>query len=233
MLTGRRAMPTEKAKLLIVDDVVSIRTSLSILFARSGYRVRSAQDGFSALAEIRNEIPDILLSDLSMPGMSGFELLSVVRRRFPVIRVIAMSGAFSGGGVPSGVAADVFYEKGTDLGALLQMMEGLPSPERPSFLQHSTALAPIWIPSNGSDSSGEAYVMITCPECFRAFPQTFGEAPCLVHETACSYCHSLIHYAVVPPTDPASTRASQEKLDKGMPTLFSGPRLSLNVTTKP
>ena len=53
-----------------------------------------AEDGFSALAEIRKEVPDILLSDLNMPRMSGFELLSVVRRRFPSIRTIAMSGAF-------------------------------------------------------------------------------------------------------------------------------------------
>jgi CheY-like chemotaxis protein len=77
-----------------------------------GYSVRSAQDGFSALVEIRKDVPDIILSDLNMPGMSGFELLSVVRRRFPSIRVIAMSGAFSGDEMPSGVDADAFYPKG-------------------------------------------------------------------------------------------------------------------------
>ena len=82
-------MPPEKAKLLIVDDDPQMRTLLSVILAESGYRVRSAEDGFSALAEIRKEIPDIILSDLNMPGMSGFELLSVVRRRFPAIRVVA------------------------------------------------------------------------------------------------------------------------------------------------
>ena len=76
-------MPNAEVKLPIVEDDVPIRKLLSVILAESGYRVRSAEDGFSALVEIRNEIPDIILSDLNMPGMSGFELLSVVRCRFP------------------------------------------------------------------------------------------------------------------------------------------------------
>jgi CheY-like chemotaxis protein len=70
-----------------------------------------ASDGFAALATIRNRVPDILVSDLNMPVMSGFELLSIVRRRFPAIAVIAMSGAHSDMAVPSGVAADAFMPK--------------------------------------------------------------------------------------------------------------------------
>ena len=89
-------MPETKASLLIVDDEPSIRESLSFVLTEVGYSVRATEDGFSALIEIQKEIPDIILSDLNMPGMSGFELLSVVRRRFPAIPMIAMSGAFSG-----------------------------------------------------------------------------------------------------------------------------------------
>ena len=109
-------------KLLIVEDNVILRTTLSFIFLEYGYDVRSAADGFSALVEIRREAPDVLLSDLNMPGMAGFELLSVVRRRFPEIRVIAMSGASSGDRVPPGVAADGFYEKGTGVERLLQFL---------------------------------------------------------------------------------------------------------------
>jgi CheY-like chemotaxis protein len=123
-------MPDTKARLLIVDDEPSIRSSLSQVLTEIGYRVRSAQDGFSALLELREEIPDILLTDLNMPGMSGFELLAVVRQRFPAIHTIAMSGAFCGNEVPSGVAADAFFQKGSSVGSLLRMMEAVPRQER-------------------------------------------------------------------------------------------------------
>jgi CheY-like chemotaxis protein len=113
------------ARLLIVDDEPSIRYSLTCVLTEIGYDVRSAEDGFSALLEIRNEMPEILLSDLNMPGMSGFELLSEVRRQFPSIQTIAMSGAFQGDEVPSGIAADGFYQKGSSMGSLLRLMGGL------------------------------------------------------------------------------------------------------------
>src|ERR1700728_1241485 len=120
MLKERPPMPTEKTSLLLVDDDIAICKLLSLMLAKSGYGVRSTADGFSALAEIRTEIPDILVSDLNMPGMSGFELLSVVRRRFPAIAVIAMSAMYSDATPSPRVAADGFYAKGsTSAGGLL------------------------------------------------------------------------------------------------------------------
>ena len=116
--------------LLIVDDDAPLRLALCDLFGESGYRARCAEDGFSALQEIRQEVPDIVLSDLNMPGMSGFEFLSAVRRSFPAIRVIAMSGAFSGSGVPPGVAADAFFAKGADLGSLKRIVKVIASVDK-------------------------------------------------------------------------------------------------------
>jgi CheY-like chemotaxis protein len=201
-------MPSAKVKLLIVDDEVALRMSLSQILIGFGYSVRSAEDGFSALIEIRNGIPDIILSDLNMPGMSGFEFLSVVRRRFPAIRVIAMSGTFSGGVVPPGVVADAFYEKGTNLSSLLQIVQDMTHMEQ-RFFQRPSTLAPIWIPKNGHDPAGEEYVMITCPECLRVFPQIFGKKPFLIKETDCVHCSNLIHYAIVEPSDPIAVPAPQ------------------------
>jgi CheY-like chemotaxis protein len=88
-------MPNAKPELLVVDDALSVRMSLLSMLTALHYAVRVAPDGFTALTEIRQEVPDLILSELNMPGMSGGELLSVVRRRFPSIRAIAMSSALS------------------------------------------------------------------------------------------------------------------------------------------
>jgi CheY-like chemotaxis protein/DNA-directed RNA polymerase subunit RPC12/RpoP len=172
--------------------------SISHLLAEIGYSVRSAEEGFSALRELRQEIPDVLLSDLNMPGMCGYELLRVVRRRFPSIQVIAMSGAFSGDEVPSGVAADAFYQKGSSMGALLRIIESLRLMERRDPLPARIA-APLLIPRSGSATSREAYVTITCSECMRTFPQPLYGSDNRERTTDCIHCGSSIQYSVVEP----------------------------------
>jgi len=116
-------MPSETSlNVLIVDDDSLLRMSLLQALTQAGYNVRSVDGGHAALSEIDRETPDLLLSDLNMPGLSGFELLSVVKRRFPAIQVIAMSGAFFGHSVPTGVFADAFYEKGRGVRTLMQIV---------------------------------------------------------------------------------------------------------------
>jgi len=153
-------MPDLKASILIVEDEEPVRTSLAEILKVLGHRVRCAADGFAALVEMGHELPEILLSDLNMPGMSGFELLPEVRRRFPAVRVIAMSGAFSGDQVPCGVTADAFYAKGNGVNVLLKAIESLPHTNR----QHLEAPEPIWIKRNGHDTSAAELVAIVRPD---------------------------------------------------------------------
>src|SRR5579864_928536 len=101
-----------KHRILVVDDDPGIRQALELLLSCEGYEVSHAEDGLGALREMKKALPDVLVSDLNMPKMSGFELLSVVRRRFPQVSVVASSGAFQGESVPGGVIADAFYSKG-------------------------------------------------------------------------------------------------------------------------
>ena len=188
-------MSDPKGSILVVDDDESIRNSLSQIFVYLRYRTRSAEDGIAALVEMRREIPDILISDLNMPNMSGFELLSVVRRRFPAVRVIAMSGVFSEDAIPCGVTADAFYQKGGGMDELLKTVEKRPWPAR----EPASAPDPIWIQRNGHDSSGGEFVTIACPDCFRTFPMPINNAASLILDTTCKFCQCLILYAVVDP----------------------------------
>ncbi len=118
-------MAIHQADVLLVEDDVALCLVLSAVLAQTGYRVRTATDGVSALVEIAKRIPDVLVSDLNMPRMSGFELLSMVRRQFPGIPLVAMSGAFSGMRVPAGVCADAFYEKATHPIFLVQLVAAM------------------------------------------------------------------------------------------------------------
>src|SRR6185369_15743237 len=115
-LTGRGVgtMPNSSMHhILVVDDERSVRDTTALLLTASGYRVSTAEDGFDALLQLKGMTPDLIISDLNMPQMSGFEFLSVLRRRFPDISVIAVSGAYeSGDHVPGGIIADAFYAKG-------------------------------------------------------------------------------------------------------------------------
>jgi len=189
-----------KASVLIVDDEPSIRLSLSQVLTEIGYRVRSAADGSSALEEIRREAPEILISDLNMPGMSGSEFLSAVRRQFPRIPAIAMSGAFAGNEVPPGVSADAFYPKGASVVYLMGILESL-TPRQHTGPKTPVALPPVWIASNGHNSSGEAYVTVECPECLKTFPQVLNSAIGSTSQTDCVFCGCTIRYAIVPPED--------------------------------
>ena len=125
MPQSRFDMFLTKVSLLVVDDDVLLRSSLSQIFSGMNYEVRSAEDGFSALREIDQRMPSIILSDLYMPRMSGFDLLAEVRSWFPSIKLIAMSDSFSGCTVPDGVVADAFYEKGSGLRQLLEIMHDM------------------------------------------------------------------------------------------------------------
>lgn len=66
-------------KVLIADDEANIVISLEFLMKREGYAVSIARDGPAALAAIRSAKPDLVLLDVMMPGLTGFEVCQAVR----------------------------------------------------------------------------------------------------------------------------------------------------------
>lgn len=142
-----------KANLLLVEDDPQLRLLMSTIFTQCGYLVRSAHDGSSGLEELRSALPDIILSDLYMAGMSGFDFLSEVRRTFPAIPLIAMSSAYSGTEVPPGVVADAFYEKASSIASLLSLVERQRRRVRPGSMTGANFL-PWDVPSRNAGIKG-------------------------------------------------------------------------------
>jgi two-component system response regulator PilR (NtrC family) len=79
------------SKLLIVDDEQGMRQLLSIVFSREGHEVRVAENGRRALALLKEEAADLIVSDVKMPDMGGIELLRAARGMLPEVAVVMMT----------------------------------------------------------------------------------------------------------------------------------------------
>jgi CheY-like chemotaxis protein len=99
-------------RILVVDDDLSIRETATLILESEGFEVLTAADGVEGLHSLSKSLPDLIISDLNMPRMSGFEFLAVVHQRFPHIATIAMSGGYPSGEMPTGILADAFLQKG-------------------------------------------------------------------------------------------------------------------------
>jgi diguanylate cyclase (GGDEF)-like protein len=91
------AMSTESATILVIDDERESRAQLVQLLASEGYRTTTADNGMKAIAEIFSRPPDLILLDVTMPGMDGFEVASKLKAtpataNIPIIMVTAHVG---------------------------------------------------------------------------------------------------------------------------------------------
>jgi CheY-like chemotaxis protein len=213
---------SEDHRILVVDDEASIREAIAMLLNAHGYNVSTAEDGFDALLLLRSANPELIVSDLNMPQMSGFELLSVLRRRFPEILVIAMSGAYeSGDHVPGGVIADAFYAKGLhNPQDLVRTVADLIQNKTERAMNHYRQSAPVWIPRNGKDSKGVPFIVLTCTECLRSFPiSVLREDLQEIQETPCLFCRTPVRYIIDFSLSVASPSAHEvEEADAARPT---------------
>ncbi len=89
-------------RILVVDDDKAVRAALRVNLRKGGYDVTVAESAQKALQALDERPQDLVLSDVSMPGMSGMELLPEIRERWPDVRVVIMTGR---GSVQDAVAA--------------------------------------------------------------------------------------------------------------------------------
>jgi DNA-binding response OmpR family regulator len=79
-------------RILLVDDDDSFRKMLRLSLIRMGHDVAEARDGKEAVRLINEGPPDIMITDLVMPEKEGLETIDEVRRQYPGMKIIAMSG---------------------------------------------------------------------------------------------------------------------------------------------
>jgi CheY-like chemotaxis protein len=225
---------------LVVDDNESLLVTRAGLLAQEGYDVRTARDGFEALAAMRAGVPDLLVSDLRMPNMSGFELLGVVRRRFPGVGVIATSGEFSATNVPQ-VFCDCYLENAAQPSILIETARELlsKSPLRAPLAKMD--MAPAWIPK-----STAGYVVLTCLSCLRSFSVAIRQIEVgRISLEECIHCGIDVRYCIdevqvpglnqllksfkTPPVDGESNKNGQQRVSADSP-LLQKPLLSIPRT---
>ena len=89
---------TKKTRILIIDDDVGFRDLLRLHLSAAGYQVQVAEDGVTGGRALLAQTPDLIVSDLNMPFLDGFELLSLLRSEpeTAAIPVILLSGRSDG-----------------------------------------------------------------------------------------------------------------------------------------
>ena len=85
-------MPDERAKILLVEDEEGLRELLKASLGRLGHQVRACATAENALESLATFDPDVVLTDLKLPGMSGEALLQKLKQARPSLPVVVLSG---------------------------------------------------------------------------------------------------------------------------------------------
>jgi CheY-like chemotaxis protein len=197
-----RARTQFRFRILVVDDEPSLRETAGLILESEGYEVLTAADGVDGLHALSKSLPDLIISDLNMPRMTGFEFLAVVRERFPHIATIAMSGGYTAGEMPPGILADAFVQKANygiqelsrQVGRLLAA-----SPIRSE--RKKSERAPLFLPR---DAAG--YLTISCPSCLRQHKLEAMGLNGGLHQTTCQSCGTLVTFEIEHEIEPLVKR---------------------------
>jgi CheY-like chemotaxis protein len=189
-------------RVLVVDDDPSIREVAGVILESKGYEVLTATDGLDGLRALSKSLPDVIISDLNMPRMSGFEFLAIVRKRFPHIATIAMSGEYTTGKSPSGILADAFLQKGRfTVKELFQEVARLLAASPVRSEREKSDIAPLFVPR---DNAG--YLIITCPKCLRPNKLEAMSLDGGIHQTICRSCGAPVKFEINHEIEPLMKR---------------------------
>jgi len=88
---------TTAPDILVIEDDPIMREALADWLRGAGYGVRTAADGSAGLAAVKLAPPALVVTDIHMPGMNGATLISELKRHYPQVLIVAISGLFNSG----------------------------------------------------------------------------------------------------------------------------------------
>jgi two-component system CheB/CheR fusion protein len=123
--------------ILVVDDNVDAAQSLTLLLGVSGHNMRTAHDGSQALELAKEDPPDLILLDIGLPGMNGYEVARRVRAlpELKSTRLVAMTGYGQQSDKAAAAEAgfDAYLVKPVEYSELVETIESLEDPRRPAL----------------------------------------------------------------------------------------------------
>ena len=179
-------------RVLLVEDESVLRKLISRYLVAAGYVVWTADDGLDAITKLRVALPDVIISDLNMPRMSGLEFLAVVRKRYPQIPIMVMS-ADPPDDMPGGVAADAYYQKnGYGFHRLPEAIANLKA-----RLPLPTAAPAVDCEPVKARRHRNGHYLLDCEDCFREFsmPRVF-HIERAENWTICEHCGKAVRFIV-------------------------------------
>ena len=115
----------EKMKMMLVDDEERFLSTTKKLLSRKGYDVLTATSGTEALEELRAHNIHVVILDVKMPGMDGIETLKAIKRTYPLVEVIMLTGHGTVDSAVEGLksGATDYLTKPTDVQDLIEKAE--------------------------------------------------------------------------------------------------------------
>lgn len=83
---------TSRRRVLVVEDESFVREALGLMLAECGCEVVTAVNGVQALAQVRDQTPDLVITDIFMPEKDGLETILELKRLNPEVKIMAISG---------------------------------------------------------------------------------------------------------------------------------------------
>jgi CheY-like chemotaxis protein len=107
-------------RILVVDDERDVRDSVKCVLDLAGYEVLTAENVTEALEQLQRTPMDLVITDIIMPKMNGVQAIESIRRAFPMVRIVAISGGGNfgvAGYQPTAIATNAYLRSAEEAGA--------------------------------------------------------------------------------------------------------------------